>query len=616
MVGSNEQLLKSWARSQMYRPSFTSAKDAILSEYEFKQYKEKKEAFLNDIHPTIEQLAHRIKPSGSVVIISDTNSFILENIGEPKFLEDTKRIYLQNGACYSEKIRGTNSLGTVSIEKKTLAVVGKEHYLEAHHKLYCIGSPIFDPSGTLLAVLNISGYKDLYQPQMLCMIDNMARTIEDSFLIRQPNPQLILSLSSEQQPNYQALLALNEDGLITGANREARNLLNLETLIPEKIHIDDVLIGANSILNGEVHKGLIFLHKKDNEQSRLLCSIWHDSRIPLFTFSKDNSQSKPSVNSKQPMRNNNDAFNNIYGEDEVFQKVIDTARNASSTNYMIMVTGESGTGKDMISQAIHYSSSRSNKPFVALNCGGITNSLMESELFGYEAGAFTGAKQSGHPGKFEQANGGTLFLDEIGEMPKEMQIALLRVLQDFTITRIGGIKPIDLDVRIITATHTDLWKKVQEGSFRSDLFYRLQGVRIMLPPFRERTDRLNLAELLLKQVEKELENKTLTFSAEAKHLIGTYTWPGNVRQVLGALREAAFLSKDGLVDIDCFPTYILSSYQQPKIKNSSLKHKESQEIIEVLKKTDGNISESARILGIGRTTLYRKIKKLSNFIDE
>lgn len=618
MFGMNEQLKKSWERSQMYRVNFTKAKDAILSEYEFKKYKEQKEGFLKDIHPTIEQLAHRIKPSGSVVIINDTNGFILENVGERKFLKDHEKIYLQNGACYSEQVRGTNSLGTICIEKKPLAVVGKDHYLEAHQRLYCIGSPIFDLSGDLLAVLNISGYKDLYHPPMLDMIDNVARKIEDSFLFRQPKPQLILSLHPEQQANYQALLAVNEDGLITGANREARSLLNMETLVPEKLHIDEVLIGTNSLLEGKVYTDSISLHKKDSEQNRLLGSVLLDSRVSPFSFSKNNSQSKPAAKPKLSKGNRsfyNDAFDNIYGTDKAFLKAINTARKASATNYMIMVTGESGTGKDMLSLAIHNASSRSNKPFVALNCGGITKSLMESELFGYEAGAFTGAKQSGHLGKFELADGGTLFLDEIAEMPMEMQVTLLRVLQDFTITRIGGIKPIHLDVRIIAATHTDLWKKVQDGSFRADLFYRLQGVQITLPSLRERTDRLQLAELLLKKVEDELGEKKLTFSADAKRLIETYTWPGNVRQVLGALREAAFLSNDGWIDFDCFPTYILSSYQQPNIDNSSLKQKEYQGIVEILKKTEGNISEAARILGIGRTTLYRKIKKLPDFKD-
>ncbi|WP_245553046.1 sigma 54-interacting transcriptional regulator [Brevibacillus massiliensis] len=223
------------------------------------------------------------------------------------------------------------------------------------------------------------------------------------------------------------------------------------------------------------------------------------------------------------------SFYDIYGRDEKFQAAIRLAKRAAATDYTVMLSGESGTGKDIVSQAIHLASMRSNKPYVAINCGAIPKSLLESKLFVYEAGAFTGAKQSGQPGKIEQAHGGTLFLDEIAEMPPEMQVALLRVLQDFTVTRIGGIKPIQVDVRIITATHADLWKNVQEGKFRADLFYRLQGVQVTLPPLREREDRLELAKLLLKGIGSELDQGPLSLTTAAERLIERYPWPGNVR---------------------------------------------------------------------------------------
>ncbi|MDQ0191643.1 sigma-54-dependent Fis family transcriptional regulator [Alicyclobacillus cycloheptanicus] len=231
------------------------------------------------------------------------------------------------------------------------------------------------------------------------------------------------------------------------------------------------------------------------------------------------------------------------------------------------------------------------------------------ELFGYEPGAFTGAKQSGHPGKIEQANGGTLFLDEIAELPMEVQVALLRVLQDHTVTRVGGIKPIKVNVRIVTATHADLWQMVRNGTFRSDLFYRLQGIHITLPPLRKRTDRLYIGRLLLDSIKGELGYSQLRLSSKVERFIDDYHWPGNIRQLESVMREAAFLSKDGLIDLDCLPHYILSDFSCTESGKSTLKRTEEETIEQVLRQTGGNISEAARILGIGRNTLYRKMRK-------
>jgi len=266
----------------------------------------------------------------------------------------------------------------------------------------------------------------------------------------------------------------------------------------------------------------------------------------------------------------------------------------------------------MLAQAIHRASPRCDAPFIAINCGAVPKSLLESELFGYEEGAFTGARQTGQPGKFELAHGGTLFLDEIAEMPMEMQVALLRVMQDFTFTRVGGSKQVRVDVRIITATHADLWKKVQDGSFRADLFYRLEGIHVVLPPLRKRTDRLHVAQLLLRKIQEKSEKEILTLSPAAERLIKNYSWPGNVRQMVGTLRSAAFLAENGVIEPDHFPPYVLSNDTQNKFEGS-LMQAENQVIIDAFKQTGGNISQTSRVLGIGRSTLYRKLKKMSMF---
>lgn len=604
-------LKKSWERSRMNGVNALTAKDAILEQSQFKQYREQKEEFMREIAPTMEHLAYWLKSSYSIVIICDTSGYILESKGDPSFLKDTEKIQVHQGACWSEQVRGTNSAGTVIIEKKPLAVVGTEHYLEANHMLYCAASPIFDPYGELLAVLDFSGLSVKYHPSMLGMVDAMARKIEDWLLIHRPDRQVVISLSPQQPGKHRALVAVNQDGVVTGGNREAQMLLHLDKHLMGNIQLSDLLTDMESLLQrpaGALRSDTLLVGNGNGVDNRWQASVLFDTRPPLTAWS---AVSKAKQKQKRADGSTLYSFDDIFGSDDLFLKAIRLAKRAATTDYTIMLSGESGTGKDIVSQAIHMASPRASKPFVAINCGAVPKSLLESELFGYEAGAFTGAKQTGQPGKIEQAHGGTLFLDEIAEMPMEMQIALLRVLQDLSVTRIGGTKPAHVDVRIITATHTDLWKKVQDGSFRADLFYRLQGVHIILPPLRERADRLQLARLLLTGIETELNQGPLSLSTAAEQLIENYPWPGNVRQLTAALREAAFLSEDEFVDTSCFPAYILSTYMQTAAPTGELEKLENDAIVDVLQKTGGNVSQTARLLGIGRSTVYRKMKKMT-----
>ncbi|CEH30331.1 transcriptional regulator [Aneurinibacillus migulanus] len=603
-------LKKSWERSQRYKVDPSAAKYAILEDIEFKQYRKQKEMFLREINPTLERLSSWLKASHSIAAISDNEGYILESIGDPMFLQDTEKIHVRKGACWSEHARGTNSAGTAIVEQKPIAVVGKEHYLETNHMLYCTASPIFDPAGNLLAALNISGYRDKYHPSLLGIVDAIARELEDWILIQRSNKQLLLTLQSEHENKHRALITVNAEGVLTGANREARGLLQLSGETIGHVELSELFSGVQPLLfqSGKIHtRTPVTLCSKINEHNRLLGSVLFDTRPSFHTSPKKRRQNSGETHRTVPC-----TFGNLYGTDNRFLNAIRLAKKAAATDYTILITGESGTGKDMVSQAIHEESRRSGNPFVAINCGAVTKSLLESELFGYEAGAFTGARQSGQPGKFELAHGGTLFLDEIAEMPPEMQVALLRVLQNFTITRIGGSKSVQLDVRIIAATHTDLWGKVQDGSFRADLFYRLQGIHIMLPPLREREDRLQIARFLLRNVQEELQKESLSLSLATEQLIKTYVWPGNIRQMFAALREAAFLADSNVIEPAHFPSYILSEYAAYyNTTDGLLKQSENHIIMEALKKTGGNISQAALALGIGRSTLYRKLKKLA-----
>lgn len=308
----------------------------------------------------------------------------------------------------------------------------------------------------------------------------------------------------------------------------------------------------------------------------------------------------------------------IVGETESMLYVKKLARRASRTSSTLLITGESGTGKEVIAQAIHTRSVRRDAPFVSVNCGAIPRELIEAELFGYEGGAFTGAKRNGSPGKFELANGGTILLDEIGDMPKDMQVKLLRVLQEKEIWRVGGIKPIKLDVRVIASTNKDLLQMVREGAFRQDLYYRINILSIHMPPLRERlADMPELISNLLGRINERIGSKAIGITPESMNIALRYSWPGNVRELENVLEQAVNWSNDSVIDFKRIPNRFWESeevlekgfkeVESPLQNEMGLKEKVVLE--RTLIEAGGNRSQAARILGISRSALYRRLKK-------
>lgn len=300
----------------------------------------------------------------------------------------------------------------------------------------------------------------------------------------------------------------------------------------------------------------------------------------------------------------------IIGKSPAMKKVFDLLEKAVQSNITVSLTGETGTGKELVAKAIHYNSKRKNHPFVAVNVAAIPSTLIESELFGHEKGAFTGATGR-RIGKFEEAEGGTLFLDEIGELDLALQAKLLRALQEREITRIGGNQVIKLDVRVITATHRDLAQEVHEGRFREDLYYRLLGLPIHLPPLRERgNDILLIAKYFLDQFVKENEMSPITLSEEAQQKLLQYSYPGNIRELKSVIELAAVLANNGVI----LPENITFS---PGTRSETLLNKEmtlqeyTYRIIRYyMNKYDNNATEVAQKLDIGKSTIYRYLKEM------
>lgn len=301
-------------------------------------------------------------------------------------------------------------------------------------------------------------------------------------------------------------------------------------------------------------------------------------------------------------------FDKIIGEDENFNKTVQYAKKIANSKSTILILGESGTGKEVFAQSIHNFSKKADGPFIALNCGAIPNQLIESELFGYEEGAYTGAKKGGNLGKFQLANGGTILLDEIGEMPLDMQTKLLRVLQEGVIIRIGSQKPIPVDVRIIAATNKDLRKEVELGRFRKDLFYRLNVLPLYLPPLRERkSDILLLIRYFMKNLTASLNKEEVEIPKEYFKIMLNYNWPGNIRELENIVEL--------IINTESMPAEYFRPAECDDInpiiyeKSLDLATIEKQHLERVLKIFNGNITHSADALGIRRNTLYSKIKK-------
>jgi DNA-binding NtrC family response regulator len=294
------------------------------------------------------------------------------------------------------------------------------------------------------------------------------------------------------------------------------------------------------------------------------------------------------------------SFANIIGSSSGLAKVLDRVANVCETDASVLITGESGTGKELIAKAIHFNSPRKSAPLITVNCGAIPLQLMESELFGHEKGAFTDAKEM-KTGKFEQANGGTLFLDEIGELPTEAQVKLLRVLEDKKITRVGGKKEIPVNIRLISATNNNLYNRVQNNTFRLDLFYRLNIFAVHLPALRERSEDIPL--LVNHFIQKHnvlLRTKISGCSYDALTALQSYSWPGNIRDLENAIQSAMISCKTGKLQLDHLPVRL--DYQKPEPERDS--------IVNALKECKYNKTETAKILGISRKTLFNKMKKL------
>jgi transcriptional regulator with PAS, ATPase and Fis domain len=543
----------------------------------------------------------------------------LNAIGDKNILSEAMQFKMIPGAYMDEAHIGTNAMSIAISEKMPVQISGNEHFIRAYRKWTCSAAPITDSNGSLIGVIDLTGYIENVHPHTLGMVVAAADAISRMLEINKYNSMLEISkkrLETTFNSISSGILTCDLKGTITTMNKQIVKIFSCSENEIGNQKITDMIQNWNEILNRLRTKRILidenaYINSKEsNKQYALSLYPIYDSNMNIeeitivFNETKIGRKLAGKILSGQAVY----TFDKVIAKNETFKKTINYAKKIAVSDSTILITGESGTGKEVFAQAIHNYSLRRDEPFIAMNCGAIPRTLIESELFGYEDGAFTGAKKGGNAGKFELADGGTIFLDEIGEMPIDMQIKLLRVIEQREVTRIGSSRPIPVNVRIMAATNKDLKYEIERGNFRKDLYYRLNVLPLYLPPLRERKEDIpELVNYYMRKTANKLGKQCIPISDEYMNYLINYDWPGNIRELENIIElfintEELHINFSSAVDEIHKNTAAINN-------NASLEEVEKDHIIKVLESTSGNVSLAANILEIGRNTLYRKIDK-------
>jgi sigma-54 dependent transcriptional regulator, acetoin dehydrogenase operon transcriptional activator AcoR len=555
------------------------------------------------------------------VILCNEKGQLLKSIGDLETLSMAEKIGFVEGADWSEQSMGTNAIGTSIVIDQPIQIYAEEHYSQICQSWTCSAAPIHDPKGNIIGVLNVSGPYEKVHPHTLGMVVSAVKAIEYQLELNEKTEKNIMMqrfLEATTNNMKESILIIDKEGRIIKANDQLKKILCLDQLCLEGKRIDELFTNKAIISNEPVYLQNQELHLKVKPSGNIhhvmvdKIPIYKDKRwIGSMIMLKEIQKVRQFVN----RLSGNQAkitFDDIIGQHLYFVQKVNEAKLAAATDSNVLILGESGTGKEMFAQAIHNASNRKNKPFIAINCGGIPRDLLGSELFGYEEGAFTGAKKGGSAGKFELADGGTLFLDEIGEMSLEMQVLLLRVIQEKEVMRIGGHKVIPVDVRIIAATNKNLRDEVEKGSFREDLFFRLNVMPITLPPLRERKEDIpHLVHHFIDKLCKKLNKPFPEIRLDFLQALIQYDWPGNIRELQNILERTLNRHTKTVLSAKDLPEEVFQMFPMPK-KEEVFVHRDDikkQSLIQALRLFNGNISKAAKHLGISRSTFYRHMKK-------
>ena len=683
LIRQSHERSQQFGLSSRDRPDFSAVPQATLHEaLEVNRF------LYQHAAPVMETLYEQIANTHSMVLLTAKNGMILHSLGDSDFLAKASEVALRPGVEWSERSMGTNAIGTALTEEQPVVVHGRDHYLYANQSLTCSCTPIFDPHGKVVGALDVTGDERGYHSHTLALVRMSAQMVENQMFANLFADAVRIQFHS--RPEFlgtlvEGIAVFSPDGRFLSANRSAQFQLGLSFNCLQA-HTFSTLFGQSMSqfmdrLRSAVGKPLLL---RLNSGVSVWCQTPYKSSKGWYGLGQHDavadepeagagfkSRAAPAATApaspRVAARQGLSSLHFLDTGDAQVAAVVRKLQMVLDRDIPIMILGETGTGKDILAQAIHNDSRRAAKPFVSVNCASIPETLIESELFGYEEGAFTGARRKGSTGRILQANGGTLFLDEIGDMPTQLQARLLRVLQERRVNPLGSSKEYEVDVTIVCATHRNLKSLIAAGSFREDLYYRLNGIVVRLPALRDRTDFDTVVGKVLSSLCDS--GPVLTISDAVLALFRRYHWPGNFRQLHNVLRTAVALAgRRGPIGQDHLPDDFLDemaavaasplpvaavpgthealsasmpgrllgaaggapfspqadsfatpsagtppaqpSVAPPQLQslaaNQRMQDVALQAMADALRRCGGNVSAAAKLLGVSRNTLYRK----------
>lgn len=579
-------ILDSWRRSVLHHRLDPGSLQGprILEAHQLHEHRERVDDFLHLAGDEMSRLHQRVRDAEYCVMLTDTLGCTVDLRMESSIRAEYRRGGIDVGACWSESEEGTTAVCAVLIDKQPVTVHKHDHFRAAFIGNTCSAAPVFSPSGEILAVLDVSSVRapDDRRSQHLIrqMVIQSASDLENAYFMY--STQDLWVLRAHALPGYvdsqpQCLFAWDRDGLIQALNPAARRLL-LQRCGSLPSHIDDAFAGLSLPTHGD-------------DGIHYLASLGMHVRLKV---------------PRRPVSTVGAPRAAVVVDPKIAQALALAVR-VKDRGLPVLIHGETGAGKEHFALQVHGASKRRDKPFVAINCAAIPESLIESELFGYAPGAFTGASTKGMRGLLQQANGGTLFLDEIGDMPLALQTRLLRVLSEGEVAPLGGARPESIDIQVICASHRDLSALVAAGSFREDLFFRLSGARFEIPALRERIDKLMLINTLL-EAECQRTGEHMELSEASLEVLLNYAWPGNMRELHHVVRYACAVCDGSIIGVQDLPQMFGTAPVPEQVERGS-GSPERQALIDSLVRHRWKPLLAAQELGISRATLYRKVNQ-------
>ncbi|PAU76142.1 sigma-54-dependent Fis family transcriptional regulator [Halomonas salipaludis] len=616
LSGCREVIRRSWERCVgEYRLDPGRPRPVrVLTQQALKEHQDSVDELLHVARAGVDQLYAQIAPLGYVLLLTDRRGITVDFRGQTTQAPALRRAGLYLGADWDERYAGTCAVGTCVHEAQAITCHQREHFDATHISLTCTAAPISDPQGQVIAVLDISALQSprAHESQNfgLPLVNLYARMIEDAYFLHRYRDCLILRFDSAREfvhLNGRGLIAIQEDGSVIAANGVGRGMIDthLRRWPPWS---SSAMPTAPQLFDAKIGDLLGILSASDDQIRAFRVRASDATCFVTLIEPRRRLAMRHAPSSPAPIP----ALDRLATDDPAMHRVLKLARRLRNEEVSVLISGETGTGKEVLARALHDSGKRAKGPFVAVNCAAIPESLIESELFGYLPGAFTGGRSKGMRGLIQQAEGGTLFLDEIGDMPLPLQSRLLRVLAEREVMPLGADKAVPVDIRVVTATHREMGELIAAGHFREDLYYRLNGAQLRLPALRERADRhyviRSVFDALLAERERDVRLRADAMSA----LLG-YAWPGNIRQLKNALAFALATADEDEITVHDLPDECQGAIGgAPKTFLPALQavtSDEGQRLQALLKATGWNVSLVARQLGVSRPTVYRRMRR-------